>query len=98
MGELITLSFAKGSITCNDEISVPASKRISKRLLILQALAGNAIRIEDLHQADATVLLGNALRVRSGRVNLGPAGTALRFGIAWAAITPGTRVLRREAR
>src|SRR5690606_39397243 len=98
MGELITLSLSQESVPGDVEISLPASKSITNRLLIMRALSGNAIQIENLSTADDSQFLENALRVSSGDVDLGLAGTALRFGMAWAAITPGTRVLKGKAR
>ena len=98
MGELITLSLSQESVPGDVEISLPASKSITNRLLIMRALSGNAIQIENLSTADDSQILENALRVSSGDVDLGLAGTALRFGMAWAAITPGTRVLKGKAR
>jgi len=98
MGELITVSFSKESVPADVEISLPASKSISNRLLIMQALSGNTIQIKNLSKAHDTRILETALEVKSGDVNLGLAGTALRFGMAWAAITPGTRVLKGETR
>ncbi|NEN22426.1 3-phosphoshikimate 1-carboxyvinyltransferase [Cryomorpha ignava] len=98
MGELITVSASKNSVQSNVQINLPASKSISNRLLIMRALSGNLIRIENLSSADDTQILETALGVKSGEVNLGLAGTALRFGMAWAAVTPGVRVLRGDAR
>lgn len=98
MGELITVSFSKEAIPSNVEISLPASKSISNRLLIMRALSGDVISIENLSDADDTHILEKALTVKSGEIDLGLAGTALRFGMAWAAVTPGGRVLRGEAR
>lgn len=79
-------------------INLPASKSISNRLLVMQALSKNLIEIDNLSAADDTVLLGKAIIENSGELWLGDAGTALRFGLAWAAITPGVRILRGSKR
>jgi len=97
MGELIRLSYKKPE-SRPAEIQLPASKSISNRLLIMQTLSGGAISISNLSTADDTKILQKALTVESGELNLGLAGTALRFGIAWAAITPGERILKGEDR
>ncbi len=98
MGELIRLTFQENTAPKEVEISLPASKSISNRLLIMRALSEGAISIENLSTADDTQILESALQVKSGEVNLGLAGTALRFGIAWAAISPGERILRGDKR
>lgn len=95
---MITVSCPKVSIKSDFEIRLPASKSISNRLLIIRALSGDLVSIENLSLADDTQILEAALRVKSGQVNLGLAGTALRFGMAWAACMPGIRVLSGEAR
>lgn len=59
----------------------------------MQALSGNEISIDNLSTADDTNLLAAALTTKSGEIHLGNAGTALRFATAWAAITPGERIL-----
>ncbi len=74
-------------------ITLPASKSISNRLLIMQALSGNEITIDNQSTADDTNLLVGALATTTGEIHLGNAGTALRFATAWAAITPGERIL-----
>ena len=98
MGELITVTCPSGSIKSSVEINLPASKSISNRLLVMSAISGDLISIENLSSADDTQILKVALGVKSGEVNLGLAGTALRFGMAWAAVTPGVRILKGEAR
>ena len=92
------LSFQENAAPREAEINLPASKSISNRLLIMRALSGGVVGIENLSTADDTRILESALQVNSGEVHLGLAGTALRFGLAWAAITPGERVLRGDKR
>lgn len=86
-------ALSEGRRTPIISISLPASKSISNRLLIMQALSENEISIDNLSTADDTVLLSNALTTQTGEIHLGNAGTALRFATAWAAITPGERIL-----
>lgn len=76
------------------EVNLPRSKSLSNRALIIRALSGGQVEVDHLSTADDTRLLAEALKVRQGEVWLGHAGTALRFGLAWAAVTPGERLLR----
>lgn len=79
-------------------IQLPGSKSISNRLLVMRQLSGNSIDIERLSAADDTVLLESALNNDTGEMWLGDAGTALRFGLAWASVSKGERVMRGSAR
>jgi len=79
-------------------IQLPGSKSISNRLLVMRQLSGNSIEIERLSEADDTVLLERALNNDTGEMWLGDAGTALRFGLAWASVSKGERVMRGSAR
>ena len=94
MGELIKIVFPKDLVLASANIYLPASKSISNRLLVMRALSGGDVSIKNLSTADDTKILEKALETPSGEVHLGLAGTALRFGMAWAAITSGDRILR----
>lgn len=72
------------------EINLPASKSIANRLLIMRAMSGSLVNIENLSTANDTQILAAALGSNTDMF-VGDAGTALRFGLAWAAITPGKR-------
>ena len=70
-------------------IQIPASKSISNRLLILQALFEN-ISIQNLATAQDTIVLQNALNnLDSTQINIGHAGTAMRFLTAFLSIQEG---------
>lgn len=84
----------EGRITVN----LPASKSISNRLQIMNRLSNGSVKWENLSDAEDTVLLQKALLEKSGELFMGDAGTAMRFGLAWAAITPGERILRGSKR
>lgn len=73
-------------------IDLPASKSLSNRALVIAALCGGA-RLENLAVCDDTDVLIAALRDRPERIDIGAAGTAMRFGTAFFATQPGTRVL-----
>ena len=79
-------------------VMLPASKSISNRLLIMGAVCGGAVEAENLSTSDDTRYLREALKSGKREIWLGHAGTALRFGLAWAAVTPGERFLHGSAR
>lgn len=91
---MIKIVHSKDLVSASANIYLPASKSISNRLLIMRALSGWQVSIKNLSTADDTEILEKALEIPSGEVHLGLAGTALRFGMAWTAITPGDRILR----
>ena len=74
-------------------IDLPASKSISNRVLVMNALAANPAVLENLSDCDDTRVTVRALADRPDRVDIGAAGTAMRFLTAFFAVTPGTHVL-----
>ncbi len=74
-------------------ILLPASKSISNRLLILNALAEEPGRLGGLSESDDTRALQSALEASGGTVNIGHAGTAMRFLTAYLSIQEGDFVL-----
>jgi 3-phosphoshikimate 1-carboxyvinyltransferase len=79
------------------EISLPASKSIANRLLIMQSF-NTSMTIDNLSEANDTVLLQQLIRQMQNASNqkdpvtldAGPAGTVFRFMTALLAIEPGT--------
>lgn len=74
-------------------IALPASKSLSNRGLILQALSQHSFAIHNLSEAEDTVLLQSILEQDPEVWNCGNAGTAFRFLTAYAAMKPGKRQL-----
>ncbi|MFC2080988.1 3-phosphoshikimate 1-carboxyvinyltransferase [Bacteroidota bacterium] len=74
-------------------ISLPASKSISNRLLILNALADQAGTLENLSDSDDTRVLKQALQSGKRTIDVGHAGTAMRFLTAYLSIQEGSYVL-----
>ena len=74
---------------------LPASKSISNRALILQALAGGeSAALRNLSDCDDTFVMIRALEhPQAELVDIMAAGTAMRFLTAYYAVTPGTRTL-----
>jgi 3-phosphoshikimate 1-carboxyvinyltransferase len=75
------------------EITLPSSKSISNRLLIIRALSPNPFRIENLSDSDDTRVLVDALSGKKNIVNIGHAGTSMRFLTGYYSIIPGERIL-----
>lgn len=94
-----TFRINKQSSELSGTIRLPASKSISNRLLILDALSGHRLSISNLSEADDTQLLLQHLKTiqspGSGLITLHcqNAGTVFRFLTALLAITPGTWLL-----
>ena len=74
-------------------VKLPLSKSISARLLTINALAGHKTPLEAVADCDDTRALAAALETTSGTVNVGPAGTAMRFAAAYFAATEGCDVV-----
>lgn len=77
----------------NVRINLPASKSISNRVLVINALAGGEIQVENVSVCDDTYVMERALRERSSTIDIMAAGTAMRFLTAYCAVTPGERVI-----
>ena len=75
------------------DIVLPASKSISNRALILHALSGGSTRPSNLSDCDDTRVLIRALDHPAETIDIGAAGTAMRFLTAYLSVTPGTHVL-----
>lgn len=73
-------------------ISLPLSKSISNRALILNALTLNAIPLKNVAKCDDTDAMVDALSSESEKVNIGAAGTAMRFLTAYYASKQGSVV------
>ena len=90
---IIKISFANKS--CFGEITLPPSKSISNRLLIIKALCEKDFSIQNISKSTDTKVLEDALGNinKTEIINTGDAGTAMRFLTAYLAITPGIRTL-----
>jgi 3-phosphoshikimate 1-carboxyvinyltransferase len=75
------------------EVTLPASKSISNRLLIIRALSPGPFMINNLSDSDDTKVLENALKSDKNVIYIGHAGTSMRFLTAYYSITPGERIL-----
>ena len=93
-------------------IVLPASKSISNRALVINALSGSAFLPENLSDSDDTEVMLRALKTLSNSplkgektgedsvppseegsvIDIGAAGTAMRFLTAYLSVTPGEHV------
>jgi len=94
--ETLKLSYT-GSIG-NAVIQLTGSKSESNRALILGALSKGKVRIQNLSNADDTFILQKALSLAEDSnklitLDIGPAGTAMRFLTAYLSLTAGSFIL-----
>lgn len=75
------------------EINLPASKSISNRALILNALSYSPFDIENLADCDDTNVLLKALDSNNTTFDIGAAGTSMRFLTAFLAKTAGEWII-----
>ena len=74
-------------------ISLPASKSISNRALIIYALSGGKNMPSNLSDCDDTEVIINALRNMPEEIDIKAAGTAMRFMTAYLSVMEGTHIL-----
>ena len=77
---------------------LPASKSISNRALVIQALAarncaGQVSEVRNLSDCDDTQVMLRALSTMPDVIDIMAAGTAMRFLTAYLSITPGTHTI-----
>ncbi|HMR18410.1 MAG TPA: 3-phosphoshikimate 1-carboxyvinyltransferase [Sphingobacterium sp.] len=83
----------------NGTVQLTGSKSESNRALIIQALSEGKVQIENISEADDTVLLTAALAKandssnRQMTIDIGPAGTAMRFMTSYLNMVQGDFVL-----
>ena len=80
-------------------ITLPASKSISNRALILHALSHGKHRPDNLSDCDDTRVMVQALEAGAAdTIDILAAGTAMRFLTAYFSVTPGNRIITGTAR
>lgn len=77
----------------NASIQLPASKSISNRALIINALAGGDVHILNLSDCDDTSVMITALRDHPDVVDIKAAGTAMRFLTAFFSVGEGEHTI-----
>lgn len=71
------------------KIQLPASKSLSNRALLIQALSEVYMPLHNLSDCDDTKIMQNGLVNKNETINIKAAGTAMRFLTAYYAILPG---------
>ncbi|MEN9918368.1 MAG: 3-phosphoshikimate 1-carboxyvinyltransferase [Bacteroidota bacterium] len=79
--------------TICSNIDLPASKSISNRALILKALSKSDQPIDNLSESDDTRVMIHAFGAGESTIDIGAAGTSMRFLTAYLAQTPGEWVI-----
>lgn len=74
--------------------SLPASKSLSNRALIIRALCKESFKIKNLSTSDDTSILAASLKNLNNQIiDVGAAGTAMRFLTAYLSLVPGERII-----
>ncbi len=76
----------------NGDIIITGSKSESNRLLILRELY-DKIKLDNLSNSDDTLVLQKALKITQGTVDIGHAGTAMRFLTAYFSSFDGANII-----
>ena len=79
-------------------IQLPASKSISNRALIINALGKGIYPPENLSDCDDTQVMIKALTEGKETIDIMAAGTAMRFLTAYLSATSGERIITGTAR
>ena len=89
----MTIGLHKPSAILQGEVCLPGSKSLSNRVLMIKALSGSSFSLENLSDSDDTRHLQNALQAiqagASGLIDIGHAGTDMRFLTAYLATREG---------
>lgn len=72
------------------EISLPSSKSISNRMLLLQSLYEPTLQIDNISEANDSQILKGILASPAQTVDVQDAGAVFRFMVAYCACSPGT--------
>jgi len=81
------------SKTVNCDIDLPASKSISNRLLVIQALCEKSFKIINISNCDDSKSLIKALNFKENIINVGYAGTAFRFLTSYLSVQSGKKFI-----
>ncbi len=86
----MTTYLVKGTKKIAGNIALPTSKSISNRLLMMSVLCGSKAVADNLSESDDTRVMIEALQGDKKLVDVGAAGTSMRFLTAYLATLPGT--------
>lgn len=93
-----TISIAQNKNLAGCVENLPASKSISNRVLILDALSGNRSALHNLSDANDTQLMLKRIHTEEKIVDVEDAGTTMRFLTAYFSMTNQNKILTGTAR
>ena len=96
--DLNAISIKKQPVIAGRIDYLPASKSISNRVLILDALAGHKSTLHNLSEANDTQLMLKLVRSTERTIDVEDAGTTMRFLTAFFSVTNQNKVLTGTAR
>lgn len=79
----MNLLLTKSDRSIKGEIKLPASKSISNRVLIINALSYSSYPVQNLSDCDDSLVMSKVLESNSNQFDIGHAGTAMRFLTAY---------------
>lgn len=88
-----TISIKKHAVFSGTVDHLPASKSISNRVLILNALGGNTSRLNNLSDANDTQLMLKRIKSESLNIDVEDAGTTMRFLTAYFSVTNQHKII-----
>lgn len=74
-------------------VVLPSSKSVSNRALTINALAGSSLMPENVSDCDDTKVMMEWLSQQPAMINIGAAGTAMRFSTALLAVSDGVHTI-----
>ncbi len=87
------ISLSSASSSLNTSIQLPGSKSESNRVLVIRSLSEQNFEIRNLSEAQDTITLNALITQLPAELNVGPAGTAMRFLAARLALIEGETYL-----
>lgn len=93
-----SITIKKNKKALNGTITLPASKSISNRLLIINALSNGAVVIDNLSNAKDSQVLKKRLLSEDEIMDVGDAGTAMRFLTAYKAVMSNNTIMKGSER
>ena len=88
-----SMIIVKAPDSIKGKVVLPSSKSICNRALVINSLAGNDSHPRNLSDCDDTRVMVKWLSERPKTVDIGAAGTAMRFSSARLAVMEGTHVI-----
>ena len=83
----------KASKDLRGRVEKKSSKSISNRALTISSLAGSGVAVENVSDCDDTRVMQAWLKERPSIIDIGAAGTAMRFSTALLAVSEGVHVI-----